>query len=123
MTVNYGLIEPKSNIFTLICIGNPDLSFACHFRPELKLISKIDSSTRTHSSATSFLPCRSRTTGKGPSTICDRCYDFLNIFAEKFSKKLTFLTQIKAKLCKNCKNCYHNIDPLALPKNTAVYYW
>jgi hypothetical protein len=30
----------------------------------------------------------------------DRCYDFLNIFAEKFSKKLEFLTQNKAKLCK-----------------------
>jgi hypothetical protein len=30
----------------------------------------------------------------------DRCYDFLNIFAEKFSQKIAFLTQIKAKLCK-----------------------
>jgi hypothetical protein len=30
----------------------------------------------------------------------DRCYDFLNIFAEKFSKKLAFFTQNKAKLCK-----------------------
>jgi hypothetical protein len=28
------------------------------------------------------------------------CYDFLNIFAEKFSKKLVFLTQNKAKLFK-----------------------
>jgi hypothetical protein len=29
------------------------------------------------------------------------CYDFKNIFAEKFSKKkLAFLTQNKAKLCK-----------------------
>jgi hypothetical protein len=27
----------------------------------------------------------------------DRCYDFLNIFAEKFFKKLAFLTQNKAK--------------------------
>jgi hypothetical protein len=27
----------------------------------------------------------------------DRCYDFLNLFAEKFSKKLAFLTQNKAK--------------------------
>jgi hypothetical protein len=26
---------------------------------------------------------------------------FLNIFAEKFSKKLAFLTQNKAELCKN----------------------
>jgi hypothetical protein len=30
----------------------------------------------------------------------DRCYDFVNIFAEKFSKKLAFLTQNKAKICK-----------------------
>jgi hypothetical protein len=27
-----------------------------------------------------------------------RCYDFLNIFAEKFSKKLAFFNQIKAKI-------------------------
>jgi hypothetical protein len=32
----------------------------------------------------------------------DRSYDFLNIFGEKNSaKKLAFLTQNKAKLCKN----------------------
>jgi hypothetical protein len=31
----------------------------------------------------------------------DRCYDFLNIFAEKFSGKIGVLTQNKAKLCKN----------------------
>jgi hypothetical protein len=30
----------------------------------------------------------------------DRCYDFLNSFAEKISEKLAFLTQSKAKLCK-----------------------
>jgi hypothetical protein len=30
----------------------------------------------------------------------DRCYDFKNIFAEKNCKKLAFLTQSKAKLCK-----------------------
>jgi hypothetical protein len=31
----------------------------------------------------------------------DRCYDFKNIFAEKFSEqKLTFLTQNKAKFSK-----------------------
>jgi hypothetical protein len=35
-----------------------------------------------------------------PKPIWDRCYDFLNIFAENFSKKLAFLTQNKAKLCK-----------------------
>jgi hypothetical protein len=29
----------------------------------------------------------------------DRCYDFLNIFAEKFSEKMVCLTQNKAKLC------------------------
>jgi hypothetical protein len=33
--------------------------------------------------------------------IWDRCYDFLNIFAEKFSKKMAFLTQNKAKFSKN----------------------
>jgi hypothetical protein len=34
--------------------------------------------------------------------VCQKmlCYDFLNIFAEKFSKKMAFLTQNKAKLCK-----------------------
>jgi hypothetical protein len=32
----------------------------------------------------------------------DRCYDFFNIFAEKFSKKLAFLTQIM-------QNFDHNI--------------
>jgi hypothetical protein len=31
----------------------------------------------------------------------DRCYDFLNIFAEKFSEKMAFSTKNKAKLCKN----------------------
>jgi hypothetical protein len=62
----------------------------------------------------------------------DRCYDFLNIFAEKFSEKIAFLTQNKAKLCKIliitlvfeekrqffrrklskiAENCDHNIDP------------
>jgi hypothetical protein len=30
----------------------------------------------------------------------DRCDDFLNIFAEKLAKKLAFITQNKAKLCK-----------------------
>jgi hypothetical protein len=30
----------------------------------------------------------------------DRCHDFLNIFAEKFSEKMAFLTQNKAKICK-----------------------
>jgi hypothetical protein len=63
----------------------------------------------------------------------DRCYDFLNIFAEKFRKRLAFLTQKKAKLCQNliitlvsfekktifrqklakiAENCDHNIGPL-----------
>jgi hypothetical protein len=31
----------------------------------------------------------------------DQCYDFLNIFAEKFGEKIGVLTQNKAKLCKN----------------------
>jgi hypothetical protein len=31
----------------------------------------------------------------------DRCYDFLNIFAETICEKLAFLTQNKAKLFKN----------------------
>jgi hypothetical protein len=30
----------------------------------------------------------------------DRCYDFLNIFAEKIGEKIGVLTQNKAKLCK-----------------------
>jgi hypothetical protein len=30
----------------------------------------------------------------------DRCFDFKNIFAEKFGEKLAYLTQNKAKLCK-----------------------
>jgi hypothetical protein len=30
----------------------------------------------------------------------DRCYDFKNIFAKKSAKKLAFLSQNKAKLCK-----------------------
>jgi hypothetical protein len=30
----------------------------------------------------------------------DRCYDFKNIFAKKFSEKIGVLTQNKAKLCK-----------------------
>jgi hypothetical protein len=33
----------------------------------------------------------------GKNGIRDRCYDFLNILAEKFCKKLAFLTQNKAK--------------------------
>jgi hypothetical protein len=62
----------------------------------------------------------------------DRCYDFLNIFAEKFSKEVAFLIQNKAKLCKKfiitlvfekkrqffrqklseiAENCDHNIGP------------
>jgi hypothetical protein len=32
--------------------------------------------------------------------IWERCYDFLNFFAEKFSKKMPFLNQNKAKLGK-----------------------
>jgi hypothetical protein len=31
----------------------------------------------------------------------DRCYDFKNIFAEKFSKKLAFFVQTTASFCKN----------------------
>jgi hypothetical protein len=37
---------------------------------------------------------------KSTETFWDRCYDFLNIFAEKFSEKNCVLTQNKAKLCK-----------------------
>jgi hypothetical protein len=66
-------------------------------------------------------------------SIWDRCYDFLNIFAENSSKKLADLTQNKAKIClqnfdhnigfwekrqffcrkwaKIAENCDHNIDP------------
>jgi hypothetical protein len=35
-----------------------------------------------------------------PANTWDRCYDYLNIFAEKFGKKLAFLAQNKAKLFK-----------------------
>jgi hypothetical protein len=42
---------------------------------------------------------RPRLRGRNSGTR-DRCCDFLNIFAKKFSKKLAFLTQNKAKLCK-----------------------
>jgi hypothetical protein len=45
----------------------------------------------------------------------DRCYDFLNIFAEKFSEKLAFLTQNKAKLCKKF------IITLVLDKNAYFF--
>jgi hypothetical protein len=31
----------------------------------------------------------------------DRCYDFLNIFAKKISKKLAFLTRNKSKFFQN----------------------
>jgi hypothetical protein len=62
----------------------------------------------------------------------DRCYDFLKYFRQKNGQKMAFLTQNKAKLCKNLKynigfreksqffrqkiskiaeNCDHNIDP------------
>jgi hypothetical protein len=64
--------------------------------------------------------------------IWDRCWDFFDIFAEEFSKKMAFLTPNKAKLCKIlikalvfeknaiffgrklskiAENCDHNIDP------------
>jgi hypothetical protein len=36
---------------------------------------------------------RARVTG-------DRCYDFLNIFAEKIRHKMAFLTRNKGELCK-----------------------
>jgi hypothetical protein len=35
-----------------------------------------------------------------PSMTWDRCYDFLNIFAEKFGEKFGVFTQNKAKVCK-----------------------
>jgi hypothetical protein len=38
--------------------------------------------------------------GKLFSPSRDRCYDFLYIFAEKFSKKMAFLTQIKLNYAK-----------------------
>jgi hypothetical protein len=35
----------------------------------------------------------------------DQCYDFLNIFAEKFSKNIfAFFAQTTASFCKNCDN-------------------
>jgi hypothetical protein len=47
--------------------------------------------------------------------IQDRCYDFLDIFAKKFSKKLAFFTRNKAKLCKNM------IITLAFEKNANYF--
>jgi hypothetical protein len=51
----------------------------------------------------------------------DRCYDFLNIFAEKFSKKnWRFFTQNKAKLCKIliiCNIVFLRKTPIFSPKN------
>jgi hypothetical protein len=62
----------------------------------------------------------------------DRCYDFLNIFAEKFSENVGVFAQTTASFFKNChhnigfwekrqffrrklakiaENCDHNIDP------------
>jgi hypothetical protein len=41
-----------------------------------------------------------------PDKTRDRCYDFLNIFAEKFCEKMAFLTQNKAKFLKKVN---HNI--------------
>jgi hypothetical protein len=61
----------------------------------------------------------------------DRCYDFKNIFAEKFSENIGVFAQTTASFCKNCdhniffrkrqffrrklaklaENCDHNIDP------------
>jgi hypothetical protein len=38
--------------------------------------------------------------------IWDRCYDYFNIIAEKFSKKIGVFSPNKAKLCKNFD---HNI--------------
>jgi predicted amidophosphoribosyltransferase len=61
----------------------------------------------------------------------DRCYDCLNIFAEKFSEKIGVFAKTTASFCKNCdhnigfwekrqfcrrklskiaENCDHNID-------------
>jgi hypothetical protein len=64
-----------------------------------------------------------------------RCYDFLDIFAEKIGKKLAFLAQNKGKLCKIliitlvfrlksskiAENCDHNIDPWFSMGCAAVY--
>jgi hypothetical protein len=44
---------------------------------------------------------------KSENPTWDRCYDFKNIFAEKFSQKMAFLTQNKAKFWKKFD---HNID-------------
>jgi hypothetical protein len=73
-----------------------------------------------------------RAEGRDQADRIDRCYDFLNVFAEKFSKKLAFLTHNKAKICKIliitlvfeknanffrrnfskiAENCDQNIDP------------
>jgi hypothetical protein len=45
------------------------------------------------------LAARCRTTRRD-TNFHRSCYDFLNIFADKFSEKIAFLTQNKAKFCK-----------------------
>jgi hypothetical protein len=54
------------------------------------------------SSFSAYLASLTRNTGSPmvrPSVTRDRCYDLKNSFAKKFSKKMAFLTRIKAKLC------------------------
>jgi hypothetical protein len=72
----------------------------------------------------------------------DRCYDFLNIFAKKTVKHLAFLSQNKAKVCKNliitlviektpifcrkllkiAENCDHNIDPCFVIEKKLTHF-
>jgi hypothetical protein len=85
--------------------------------------------TYVHHSTKRFLAYQTR----------DRCYDFLNIFAEKFCETFAFFAQTPASFCKNCdhnigfwekrqffrrklgkiaENCDHNIDP-----RSRSYIW
>jgi hypothetical protein len=50
--------------------------------------------------------CKQPYLKRAPSKIWDRCYYFLNIFAEKFSEKIGVFC---SSYCQFCKNCDHNI--------------
>jgi hypothetical protein len=60
----------------------------------------VDWQTCRHLVSRAFWPERCNHNFKNRPGSWDQCYDFLNIFAEKFSKKLVLLAQNKAKLWK-----------------------
>jgi hypothetical protein len=64
-------------------------------------------------------PCPLWTQVRPPVAITsrDRCYDFLNIFAKNFNKKMAFLTQNKANFWKNWSQHWHlRKTPFISPK-------